>query len=171
VVLLDLLDSLVGTQKSRPLSISVAVASLLAPGTLIIYLARPAFFWRHGLPTVAAISAIVSLPLLMISFGIFHGPLTAARRAEALVANGGVEPGPIEALTADDPIEWPCVLAGAWLTTWVLYVVAAVAYFKPIRIGLTLLLVAGILSFVWLVASVVTGVLLHPSSDDSADAT
>lgn len=171
MVLLDLLTALVGTQRSRPLSISVAVASLLAPGTLVIYLARPEFFWRLGLPKVATISAIVSLPLLMISFGIFHGPLSAIRRAEALVANGGVEPGLMEALTADDPLEWPCVLAGAWLTTWVLYVVAAVAYFKPIRIGLTLLLVAGILFSVWILASVVTGVMLQPSSDDSNDAT
>jgi len=167
----DFLKAFVGTQGSRPLSVAIAVASLIAPGTLVIYLARPALFWRLGLPTAAAMSAVVSLPLQIISYGIFQAPLSALRRSEMMPENRGREPKLLQVLTADDPTEWPCLLAGSWLTTWVLYVVAAVAYLKPIRIGLTLLLVAGILAFVWLLSAIVTGVVFAPADDASEPAT
>ncbi len=166
----DIVSSFVASERKRPLSVVVAIASVIAPGTLIIFLARPALFWRLGMPSVVAMSAILSLPLFMIAYAIVHTPLSAFRRARTQAQHGASSQDLVQALNEEDALEWPCFYMGAWLTTVVLYVVAAVAYVRPFRIGATFLLIAGILAFVLLVVSTCTGVIVAKQGVRSRDA-
>ena len=67
------------------------------------------------------------------------------------------EPSLVEQATAEDPLEWPTLVMGAWLANGVLYLLVAIAYYRPFLLGATLLLTAGIVFAVWLVLAV----LLH----------
>jgi hypothetical protein len=61
-----------------------------------------------------------------------------------------VSPTIDEAVEAKDPYEWPSLLAGGWLSSWVLYAIAPVAYYKHILVGRTYLLVASVMCLVWI---------------------
>jgi hypothetical protein len=150
---------LIGARSSRPLSIASAALGLFVPGSLIIFLARPALYVAFGINAVVMLSVAVSFPVLMIWYSIWYTPLSAFRRGFELMHGSKPLTGNLlDALNADDPLEWPCLLFGGWCTNLTLFIVAAIAYYRPIRIGATLLLVASGLLLVWLVVVVATTV-------------
>jgi hypothetical protein len=83
---------------------------------------------------------------------MFYSPLTAIMKAQQLAAGAPPYPtGPLaQTANADDPLEWPSLLAGGWTANAALYIVAGLAYRHPLRIGATYLLLAGILFVAWL---------------------
>ncbi len=54
-------------------------------------------------------------------------------------------------MTAEDPLEWPVLLTGGWTANVFLYFLVALAYYRPLRLGATLLLTVGVVLAAWLV--------------------
>ena len=155
------LSELVSTQRSRPLSIAVSVCALFIPGALIFYLARPGLFHQVGLQGVILLSVAVSLPVVMLCFSIWYALLSNIVKALRILAGQAEDHATtFAAMFQDDPIEWPALFAGAWSANVVIFVVAVVAYFKPIRIGATFLLVAAMLVATWVLTTLACGIAL-----------
>ena len=146
----DSFADLISTQRSRPLSIAVTVLALFVPGSLTLFLSNPDLYTRLGLNGVILFSIAISLPIVMLCFGIWYTPLSAILKAQRLVGGGPApETDLARILSADDPLEWPCLLAGAWTANLILYLIAALAWSHPLRVGATFLLTAVILLGVW----------------------
>ncbi len=154
------LSVLITSQRSRPLSLVVAAFALFVPGSLTIFLSKPSLFTTLGLQGVLLLSIAISLPIVMLCFGIWYTPLAAILRAQRIVEGIPDPEGDIaKVMSADDQLEWPCLLNGSWTALLVLYAIAAIAYRSPLRIGTTFLLTAAILFVVWVVAWVTSSVL------------
>jgi hypothetical protein len=156
--MLDALSALIATQRNKPLSILVAVLALFAPASLTIFLANPGLFATIGVPAVILLSIAISLPIVMLCYGIWWTPLSAIFRILRALQGQAPETDMLRIVTAEDPLEWPCLLGGAWSANVILFVIALIAYFEPIRIGATFILTAAILFGIWfliLIASVV----------------
>jgi len=146
----ELLSTFASSQRNKPLSVAVAIFALFAPSSLIIFLCQPLLFERLGVNGVLLISLAISLPILLLCFGLWWTPLTNIRILQQIKRDGPPKYDNIEAaVTADDPLEWPCLLNGGWTANAVLFSVAAIAYYRPLRIGATFLLVASLLLGVW----------------------
>jgi hypothetical protein len=155
----DLIADLVTPQRSRPLSLSVAVLALFVPASLVIFLAKPSLYGQLGVNGVILLSLAISLPIVLLCFGICYTPLNALWRLQKMVAGQPLVPADMEAaLKGEDPLEWPCLLTGAWGANLILFSIAMVAYFKPLRIGATLLLTAVVLLSVWVFLFIVSTV-------------
>ena len=153
--MLDALSGLLTTQRNRPLSIVIAVLSLFAPGSLIIFLARPGLFSQVGLNGVTLLSVCISVPVVLLCYGIWYAPMSTFLKAYRLLQGQAPQIDFMEALKMDDPLEWPCLLAATWTANLILFSIAAIAYYRPLRIGATLLLTAAILFGVWLILAAV----------------
>ncbi len=79
-------------------------------------------------------------------------PSEIGNRPVALASRYGI------GLKGEDPLEWPCLLTGAWTANLIIFSIATVAYYRPIRIGATFLLTAAILLSVWVFLLVVSTV-------------
>lgn len=155
----DALTQLISTQRSRPLSVAVAALALFVPTSLTIFLSRPELYTQLGLNGVILLSVAMSLPIVLLSFGIWWTPLTAILRAQRLVQGGPPQEDDLaKTLSAEDPLEWPCLLTGGWTATLVLFLIAAIAYAHPLRLGATFLLTAAMLFGIWLVLAVASSV-------------
>jgi hypothetical protein len=150
------LTALIMPQRNRPLSLVVAAFALFAPGSLTIFLSRPGLFTTVGLHGVLLLSIAVSLPIVMLCFGIWYTPLSAISRAQRLIQGIPEDADIVKAVSAEDPLEWPCLLTGSWTALLILYVIATIAYSRPIEIGATFLLTATILFVVWVLAMVLS---------------
>jgi hypothetical protein len=53
-------------------------------------------------------------------------------------------------IAVDDGLEWPILLSSSWMANLILYVMAALAYRHPLRIGATYLRTSGVLLAIWL---------------------
>lgn len=110
----DSIGALINAQTSRPLSLIVAALALFVPGSLAIFLSKPSLFAMVGLQGVLLLSLAVSLPIVMLCFGIWWTPLQALLQVERM---GKGIPDPtgdlVKAVSADDPLEWPCLFAGS----------------------------------------------------------
>ncbi len=105
-----------------------------------------------GTNGVLLLSVCLSLPIIMLCFGIWWTPLTAIRDLHRIQRLGPPQAADFDtAVTAEDPLEWPCLLTGSWSANLLLFVVAAIAYFRPLRIGATFLLLAILLFVVWVI--------------------
>ena len=156
---LEMLSDLIATQRSRPLSVAVTVFALFVPASLTIFLSDPALFSSLGLNGVILLSLGISVPIVMLCYGLWYTPLSALWKAQRLF-QGQAEPEDdlAKTLNAEDPLEWPCLLAGGWTANLVLYAIAAIAYTHPLRIGATFLLTAAILVVLWLVLGIASTV-------------
>jgi hypothetical protein len=148
--MLDFLKELMGIHPSRPLSIAVVVVALFVPASLTIFLSRPQFFTTLGLNGVILLSIGISLPIVLLCFGIFRTPLSAVLKAQRLTKGKSNDFGLDEALNTEDRLEWPSLFAGGWTANFFLYLVVVIAYVRPLRIGSTFLLVAAVLFVVWI---------------------
>jgi len=148
-----MLADLIATQRNRPLSVAVTAFALFLPASLTIFLSNPMLFVMLGLNGVILLSMAISLPIIMLCFGIWYTPLSAVLRLQRLVQDKEIRDQDVaEAVSREDPLEWPCLLTGSWTATLVLYGIAARAYTHPLRIGATFLLTAAILFGAWLLA-------------------
>ena len=157
--MLEALSTLISTQRNKPLGIVVAALALFAPASLTIYLAKPQLFSTLGVNGVLLLSVAMSVPIVLLCYSIWWTPLSAILKILRTLQGEIADTDFLRIVTAEDPLEWPCLLAGAWSANAVMFTIAAVAYFKPIRIGATLLLTAAILFGVWLVVMTATIVL------------
>jgi len=157
--MLDALSGFLTTQRNRPLSIVIAVLSLFAPGSLIIFLARPGIFSQVGLNGAILLSVCISVPIVLLCYGIWYAPMSTFLKAQRLLQGEPPQVDFMQALKMDDPLEWPCLLAGAWTANVILFAIAAIAYYRPLRIGATLLLTAAILFGIWLLVAIVAAIL------------
>lgn len=137
-------------QRNRPLSVAVAAFSLFIPTSLTIFLSKPELYARLGLNGVILLSVGMSLPITLLCFGIWYTPLSAIVRIQHLQAGKKDETDIEKALSAPDMMEWPALLTGGWMANAVLYVLVALAYRHPLRLGATYLVTAGFLFGVWL---------------------
>jgi hypothetical protein len=156
--MIEALATLISTQRNKPLSIVVAALALFAPASLTIFLARPDLFSSVGVNGVLLLSVCISLPIILICYGIWWTPLSALLKIVRALQGHVPETDMLRIVTSEDPLEWPCLLAGAWSANVIMFVIAAVAYFRPIKIGATFLLTAGILWGIWflvLIASII----------------
>lgn len=159
----DAVSTFFSAQRSRPLSVAVAIFALFVPSSLTIFLAKPKLFMAVGVNGVLLLSVCISLPIVMLCFGIWWTPLTAIRDLARIQREGPPKAADFEtALTADDPLEWPCLLTASWTANLLLFLVATVAYFRPLRIGATYLLLAALLSASWIVVYAIA-IALHVS--------
>jgi hypothetical protein len=157
-VVADVLTELISTQRSRPLSIAVTVSALFVPASLTLFLSKPELYTTLGLNAVLLLSLGISLPIVMLCFWIWYTPLSALLKAQRLVLGTKGEEGDLaQTLGVEDPLEWPCLLSGGWTANAILFVIAALAYRHPLRIGATFLLTAVILFGVWLLFALLTG--------------
>lgn len=135
------------------MSVAIAVFALFAPGSLTIFLAKPQLFATVGFNGVLLLSVCISLPIVMLCYGILWTPLTALRQLERIQREGPPRPEDFETqLNTEDPLEWPCLFSAAWTAHAILFVVAAIAYYRPLRIGATFVLIATLLLIVWVIA-------------------
>lgn len=146
------LTELFVAQRSRPLSVAVAAMALFVPGYLIIFLSKPSLFETVGLNGVLILSVAISLPILLLCFGLWYSPLSSVLKAQQLLQGQPQETDLETIVRNDDPLEWPCLLAGGWTANLLLFGTAAYAYFRPLRIGATFLLLAAILLGIWFLA-------------------
>ncbi len=147
----EALTDLVATQRNRPLSVAVTAFALFLPASLTIFLSDPVLFTTLGLNGVILLAIAVSLPIVMLCFGIWYTPLTTLLKAQQLVQGRETQDQDVaQAVNKEDPLEWPCLLTGSWTATLVLYGIAAFAYAHPLRVGATYLLTAAILSGLWI---------------------
>jgi hypothetical protein len=153
---LEALSALISTQRNKPLSIVVAVLALFAPAFLTIFLSRPDLFSSVGVNGVLLLGVCISLPIVMLCYGIWWTPLSAILKILRALQGQAPETDFLRAVTSADPLEWPCLLAGAWSANAIMFVIAVVAYFVPIRVGATFLLVASILFAVWFLVLIAT---------------
>jgi hypothetical protein len=157
--MLEALTGLLSTQRNKPLSIVMAVIALFGPSSLTIFLARPELFASLGLNGVLLLSATISAPIILLCYSIWWTPLSALLKIVRALQGHPPETDMLRAMTAEDPLEWPCLLAGAWSANLVLFVIATVAYSQPIRIGATFLFTAGILFGLWFIVLISTTAL------------
>jgi hypothetical protein len=145
-----LLSHALTSQRSRPLSVAVVILALFVPASLVVFVARPNLYGAVGLNGVIVLSVAISLPIVLLCYGIWYTPLSAVWRLQKMVAGQALLPPDMAtALSDEDPLQWPCVLSGGWTANLVLFVIAAIAYYKPIRIGATFLFTAAILAGMW----------------------
>jgi hypothetical protein len=148
----DAIGTFLSSQRSRPLSVAVAIFALFVPSSLIIFLSKPTLFMALGTNGVILLSVCISLPIVMICFGIWWTPLNTIRDLQRISRQGPPQVSDLQtSVIAADPLEWPCLLTGAWTANLILFVVAALSYFRPLRIGATFLLLAILLVGLWII--------------------
>ena len=147
-------------QRSQPLSVAVCVAALFLPTTLTIFLSTPSLFQSVGLNGVLVLSFAASLPILMLCFGLWYTPMSVLLSLERLIR--GIKDSDDDLATKlnrDDPLEWPCLLSAGWTANALLFVISALAYRHPLRVGATYLLTASILAGLWLIVFVIGAIV------------
>ena len=161
--LLDILNSMLASQRNRPLSIAVVVAAIILPSFLVILQSDPGLVPTLGLNAVVLLSVAISLPIVMLCCGLWYTLLKAAWIVQNRIAGhpATMPRDVLEAVSEEDPFEWPCVLTGGWTANLVLYGLAVVAHFRPLRVGASLLLLGGILLALWVACFVGCGLLFR----------
>ncbi len=112
-----------------------------------------------GVNGVILLSLCISLPIVLLCFAIYWTPARMLHVASKLEGQSVKDFEIEKALTTEDPVEWPALLAGGWTANLILYVVAVISYFRPIRIGVTFIMVGiillGLWTLIWLMSTVV----------------
>jgi hypothetical protein len=157
------LARLIAAKGGRPLGVFIALGTLFLPSALLVYLTRPDFYARYGIVGGIFFGAAVGFPMVWVCCWPWYVVLWAALKQERITKRlpEAFRPGPkppepslVEQATAEDPLEWPTLVMGAWLANGVLYLLVVIAYYRPLLLGATLLLTAGIVLAVWLVLTV-----------------
>jgi hypothetical protein len=153
----------IGPHRNRPLSLLAVASALILPGFLLLFLTHPALVESASLPELLLLSIAPSVPIVLLCFAFWYSLMRALVMTERLLAGLPAEDRvPAElAFTRPDPFEWPSFLAGGYLANGILYCLVAWAYLKPISMGRTLLLTAGILLLVWLLECGLLGWAIH----------
>ena len=147
----------------RPLSVGVTLGAIFLPSSLLVYLTRPDIFHDYGIVGGIFFGAAVGFPVVYACTWPWYALLSSAvkqeklwqRIPEALAPGPGqAEPSITEQVTAEDPLEWPTLLTGGWLANAILYGLVALAYYRPLRLGATLVLTASIVVGAWLVLAI-----------------
>lgn len=160
--------------RNRPLSLASGVLALFAPGALLIFNARPALFWSAGVEGVLLLSVGISTPILLLCYMIVWTPLQTMREINRTRTEGPLDARDFESVIRDhdDPLEWPCLVTASWFANVILFSVATLAYFKEIRIGATMALIAaillGLLALVAVLSAAVKYAEESPADDDAA---
>src|SRR5581483_6237695 len=159
----DLTRLLLG-KGSRPLSVSLVISAIFLPSSLLVFLTRPDIYHDYGLVGGIFFGAVIGFPVLIaLSLPWFAG-LNAALKAESLTERtrlavaGEVLEKPTrpiaESVNDENPFEWPVIIIGAWFANLVLYGLCVLAFYRPIRLGATLLLTGSIALIIWLLVGI-----------------
>jgi hypothetical protein len=152
-VLGDAVLHLLDRQQTRPLGIGVTIGVVFLPATLIMFLARPDLFQILPLATLLVLAAAISLPIVMLCFGIWYSLLRGILDTQRVLARLPEDTDFHSALQREEALEWPCLFAGSWSAAIVLFGTASLAYYRPIRVGSTFIAIAIGLIIVWLFAA------------------
>ena len=145
------------TQANRPLNLLVAIGSVFLPSSLTILLSDPGIYSSFGLNGVVLLSVSISFPIVLLCSMIWYTPLNVGWETQRNV-RGEEDPKDYAIrLNSQDPLQWPSLLAGAWTANLILYSLAALAHFHPLRLGATYLLTATILMGIWLLMVSLSG--------------
>jgi hypothetical protein len=158
------LTALLAAKGGRPLGVMVTLSAIVLPSSLLIYLTRPDLFQRYGIGGGLLFGAAVGFPIVfaccwpwyVLSWATLRQEEISRRAAQAFSPVQPPSPTPtaFQKMTAEDPLEWPVLIAGGMTANVVLYSLAARAYYRPLLLGATLLLTVGIIIAVWLVLAV-----------------
>ena len=154
---------MIGMQRERPLSLAAVVSALALPGLLLLHLTHPAIIVTYPTIITLLVAASISVPILLLCFAYWYSMVQALALAQRVVSGTDARKPrePIErALAKADPLEWPCFLAGGYQANLLLYILVAVAYLRPIRLGASLLFAALILIGLWMLELVVLGIAI-----------
>jgi hypothetical protein len=163
-MLTETVESLFNTQRSRPLSVAVTIAALVLPSFLVVFLSAPELVFRIGLNGTLLLCVAISLPIVLLCFALWYTPVKFLIYAQKSLAGqkSGYSSGDIaKDLNAEEHLEWPLLHSASWTATLLLYIVAALAYRHPLRIGATYLFLSAILFVTWLIALVGSLVLAN----------
>jgi hypothetical protein len=162
-MLAEILNSMLASQRSRPLSIAVVAAAMILPTFLVMFESDPALLPAIGLNAVVLLSLAISLPIVLLCFGFWYTLLKTAWIIQRRIdGNPATTPRDVvQAISVEDPFEWPCLLAGGWTANLALYLLAAVGHFRSLRLGASFLLLGAILLALWVVCFIGCGLLLR----------
>jgi hypothetical protein len=162
--MLDLdLSGLLAAKGGRPLGVIVAVAAIFLPSSLLVYFTRPDLYQRYGIAGGIFFGAAVGLPVVFVCcwpYSVLVWPAVKQEEIRRRIpeAFGTLPPRPprsaTEKMLAEDPFEWPVSVTRGWTGNIVLYCLVAIAYYRPLRLGATLLLTVGIVLAMWLLLAV-----------------
>jgi hypothetical protein len=82
----DALIELILTHQNRPISIAMVASALFVPSSLTIFLSRPEFYSVLGLNGVILFSLALSLPIVVLCYGICYTPMSAIVKVQKLAA-------------------------------------------------------------------------------------
>jgi hypothetical protein len=142
------------------MSLAIVASAVTLPGTLLIYLTHPGLIGTLGMHGLVVLSLAVSAPILILCSSVWYALMSGGAKLGRLV-EAPEPPAPTleQVAQSEDRWEWMSLLAGGWFANLVLYVLVVVAYYRPIRLGATLLLTAGLLTVTWLSVSLLFGAL------------
>ena len=130
------LARLIAAKGGRPLGVFIALGTLFLPSALLVYLTRPDFYARYGIVGGIFFGAAVGFPMVWVCCWPWYVVLWAGLKQERITKRlpEAFRPGPkppepslLEQATAEDPLEWPTLVMGAWLANGVLLLPAAPA--------------------------------------------
>ncbi|SRR6266566_3434499 len=173
------LTRLVAAKGGRPLSVATLLSAVFLPSSLLVYFTRPDLFNRFGITGAILFGAACGFPVVYACCFPWYAFYWAGqegekheRRLQDVINNQLPAPEPTlaEQVSREDPFEWPILLLGGWTANVVLYILVAVAYYRPILLGSTLLLTVGIILTVWLVLLSLFGIALRRTRKETDEA-
>src|SRR6185436_18938328 len=132
--MIDVVLEFVLQHHSRPIGVAVVCSALFVPTSLTIFLSRPELYIVLGLNGTILFSAAMSLPILMLCYGLCYTPLSALVRIKRLSTRQLPDLDFEEAVNAEDRLEWPSLFIGGSIANFILYFIVAVAYFYRLRL-------------------------------------
>lgn len=141
-----MIGSLLDLRPNQPVSTAMVVASaVVSPALLLLNAAADLF---HSLEPIKLLllSAAIGFPILFLCFALISSALSTAVEIQRLRRRLGRDVPTDDELQAAVEDEWPSAWAAGWLCSFILNSIAAVAYYKQVRLGATLILVASILT-------------------------
>ena len=159
--MLDLdLTALLAAKGGRPLGVMVTLSAIILPSSLLVYLTRPDLYQRYGIGGGLLFGAAVGFPVVfaccwpwnVLTWAAIKQDEISRRTLEAFGPPQPPAPAPtmLQKMTAEDPLEWPILVTGGMTANVVLYVLVALAYYRPLLLGATLLLTVGMIVAIWL---------------------
>jgi hypothetical protein len=166
------LAHLLAAKGGRPMSVASLVSAIFLPSSLLVYFTRPDLFGSYGIAGGILFGAACGFPVVAACCFPWYALYWAGSKSERIekrlqdaVSQAAVPPEPslAEQVTTEDPFEWPTLLLGGWTANGILYGLVALAYYRPIILGATLLLTVAIVLGVWLVLALLFGIVLYRS--------
>jgi len=142
----DATHSWSSVRKSAPVTVaSVLVATFAAPA-LLMFLAAPALFGQLDFAKLMLLASSIGSPILLLCIGFYYAPAFLWRNRD-LIRTPPDRTG-ASVVREDDDLLWGATWHGSNFAHLLLFGLAAWAYYHPIRLGASLLLMAAILAVI-----------------------